>query len=316
MRSSWATGRVLALATLLGVSGLAIAGASDDDGKDKVKVRKVYAPTYVISDDRDTRGFLGVQVEEEVELESGGARIDHVVPDSPADRAGLEDGDVIVELDGSTIRGPGGLTQALGKTEPGDRVKVEVVRDGRRETVTAELGERPRMHVWSSGEGFGWVHRPLLGVELVGVTPDLREHLGADRDRGVLVGRVTEDSAAEKAGIQVGDLIVGVEDDEIEDAGDLREALRSRAGESVRIDLVRDGRSTQVRAELPGREDTPGASYRRSAGEAHGAYVSALRAANEARRDAMRGVREQYREALAAYRQARPANRWRDVTLY
>jgi S1-C subfamily serine protease len=245
-------------AVVLG-SGVVAASGGDDD--DRVTIRKVHRERTEAPD--SSRGFLGVQVEEEVDLESGGARIDHVVPDSAADESGLREGDVIVGMDGRTIRGPGGLSEALRETKPGDRVKVSIVRDGSRETVTAELGA-PRVYE-RTGRWQWHSHRPLLGVNLVSATPELREHLGGDPDRGVLVGKVVEDSAAEAAGIRVGDLIVGVDGKAIEDVDELREAVWANAGSTVTIELVRDGRTMEVRASLakPDDEsdDAEGASF-------------------------------------------------------
>jgi len=302
---------VVLIGWVAAAAGRAVAGSgSDDDDDDRKEIRKVRV--YRTSDD-EQRPYLGVQVEEEVDLESGGARIEHVVPDSPADQAGLKDGDVIVEVDGRTVRGPRALTDSLGKKEPGDKVKLGVVRDGDRETITAELGERPRVFAWSGGDWGFRARRPLLGVELVATTPELREHLGGDRDRGVLVGKVVDDSAAEKAGIQVGDLIVGVEGATIEDVGDLMESLHDHVGETVRIDVVRDGHATEVRAKLPDpdEDDAEGASMRSR--RAPRAYTGAIRSANTAQREAYRAA---LADARAAYREAVSGARRGEVTLY
>ncbi len=298
-----------------------VAGSKEDKDEDRTTTRNVYV--YTTSDDEESdRPYLGVQVEEETGLESGGARIERVLDDTPADEAGLEDDDVIVEVDGRTIRGPAGLREALGKKDPGDKVRLEIVRDGKHESITAELGEQPRKQYWSwNGEHGAW-HRPLLGVELVGVTPELREHLGGSPNRGVLVGRIVDDSAAEKAGIRVGDLIVGVESDAIEDASELHDALADHEGETVEIDLVRDGKRTQVQADLPDRRQRGDSWNRsgngRSSGDGSYAYghATAFRAVNAAQRAAMAQARGAYRQALAAQRQARSAIRGRDVTLY
>jgi S1-C subfamily serine protease len=260
-------------------------------------------------DEKSDRPYLGVQVEEDTDLDSGGARIEQVLDDTPADKAGLEDDDVIVEVDGRAIHGPRGLSEALAKKDPGDQVRLVVVRDGKHQTITAELGEQPHYHSWSRSSG-GGRQRPLLGVELVGVTPELREHLGGSGDRGVLVGRVVDDSAAEKAGIQVGDMIVSVEGVSIEDPSDLMEALHDHAGETVHIDLVREGKRTQVRADLPENRSSNG-TYRGAF-----AYREALRSANAAQRAAVAQARTGYRQALAAFRQARSAARVGGVTLY
>jgi S1-C subfamily serine protease len=103
--------------------------------------------------------------------------------------------------------------------------------------------------VWTNLRGFG--HRPKLGVQLTEVTPELREHLGGNSDAGVLVGKVLKGMPAEMAGIEVGDLIESVDGETIEDAGDLVEALHERAGETIQLGIVRDGRPMSIDVFIP-----------------------------------------------------------------
>jgi len=88
------------------------------------------------------RAFLGVQLEEEVEYPEGGARITRVVDDSPAEAAGLLEGDIIVRFDDQTIRGPAGLTRQIHTKQPGDSVSITLIRDGNEQRLTAEMGTR------------------------------------------------------------------------------------------------------------------------------------------------------------------------------
>jgi len=86
----------------------------------------------------------------------------------------------------------------------------------------------------------------FLGVSLIGITPELRAHYGAPRDAGVLVGRVEKDSAAAKAGFEVGDIVTSVGGERTESPGDVMRALRGhRKGDSVKIDVLRN-RSTKT----------------------------------------------------------------------
>jgi predicted metalloprotease with PDZ domain len=230
----------------------------------------------------DAGGFLGVHVEEETEGSEGGAEIVSVVEGSPADRAGLEEGDVIVGIDGDTVRGPMGLRRRLADREPGDSVKVEVRRNGRSRTFETELGEPEtfsfHMEDWDSEEleekmgelgeklgkldlrgrhGFPWIggNRPKLGVELVATTPELREHLGGNREAGVLVGRVMEGMPAARAGLQAGDLITAIDGVSVEDASDLVDGLRDAEGTTISLDVVRDRRERRFEIEIPAREE-------------------------------------------------------------
>ena len=88
--------------------------------------------------------------------------------------------------------------------------------------------------------------RAYLGVTLVDLTSELREHYGTPKDAGVLVGSVEDGSPADKAGLKVGDIITAIDGEEIDSSFGLRKALREKKdGDSVRIEALR-GRSRQT----------------------------------------------------------------------
>jgi membrane-associated protease RseP (regulator of RpoE activity) len=101
-------------------------------------------------------------------------------------------------------------------------------------------------------------HRGYLGVQLIEMTPELREHFGVSRDAGVLVGAVEKDSPAAKAGMLVGDIVTAADGDAVDSARDLSRAVRhKRAGETVKLDVSRDRAKKQFTvtvAERKGRE--------------------------------------------------------------
>ena len=275
----------------------------DDVIKHKgVRVINLSNGDYYDSDD-DKSGYLGVDVREDTKSDEGGAYVNHVVEDSPADKGGMKDGDVIVGFGGDVVRGPAKLTQKIHATKPGDKVVVDVRRDGRTQKITVEMGKRPES--WSMywkgddfepmdeeqvkalreslkgldklgpeiekglkdynkfkfytprGGGFSYMfgRKPLLGVELVSTTPELREAMGARKDAGVLIGKVIEGTAAEKAGVKAGDLILSVDGTAVVDAGDLGNELEERAGKTVDLEIVRDKRTIHLKATLPEIED-------------------------------------------------------------
>lgn len=96
--------------------------------------------------------------------------------------------------------------------------------------------------------------KPLLGVQLIDATPELREHLGSDEDEGVLISKILEDTPAEDAGIEVGDLIVAIDGETIEDIGDIRHALQGKFGADVEIEVIRDGRSKSIDVAFPDKD--------------------------------------------------------------
>jgi len=259
--------------------------------------------------------FLGVELEEETEYSEGGARINRVVDDSAAAEAGLEKNDIIVAFDGHTIRGPKALTQQLHEREPGDTVAITVVRDGREQSFDVELGERSGLAAFSSGEGsfsvvapdinffgcdddddedcggvtldlshFGLGGRPVLGVQLVSITDELREHM-----------------PAEDAGIEVGDLIVGVNGEEIEHHGEISKALRGLQGQTFEVEVIRDGRSMSIDVTIPEPDDSrptgPRAFYFAPQLELEGLDIQ-LDEVREQVRDVLEQSRETYDRAL------------------
>jgi membrane-associated protease RseP (regulator of RpoE activity) len=290
--------------------------AEDDEGRVRVYVPAGDAPDVVYVGEGEHFAYLGVQLEEETDYAEGGARVTEVVDDSPAERAGIKAGDIIVGFDGKTIRGPVGLTKQIHATEPGSDVSVTVVRDGREQRLNVELADRADvLKSWSISvaplEGLGMVapdidyehledlersledlrvprvyglgscdededcgffggllgRTPKLGVQLAETTPELKEHLGSPDGTGVLVSKVLRGLPAEHAGVQVGDLIVRVAGEPIEDVSDLRRQLRDRTGQEFTIEVIREKRAVSLDVSLPEVEEDevsgPRAFYRR-----------------------------------------------------
>ncbi len=102
-------------------------------------VKKVV--TQLIAGRSPQYAYLGVQVA--TSLSPAGAALADVVSGTPADRAGLETGDVVTKLDGATIESPDDLSNVIDSKQPGDKLKVTYVRDGKTHTVTVTLGTRP-----------------------------------------------------------------------------------------------------------------------------------------------------------------------------
>ncbi len=96
----------------------------------------------VIAEEIREPGFLGVQLREETERAEGGALVTHVVDGSPATEAGLLEGDIVVEFEGTLIRGPLALTQRIHTRQPGETVTLTVVRDGETRPLDVVLGRR------------------------------------------------------------------------------------------------------------------------------------------------------------------------------
>ena len=129
--------------------------------------------SYQILVDADG-AYLGVRLTEETEHSDGGARVTHVVDNSPADEAGIREDDIIVEFDGRPVRGPATFTKRIGACEPGGEVSIKVVRDGQPKSLRVVLGSRsvfsgvtPQWS-WDGDEWRAWQESMKSEVESLG----------------------------------------------------------------------------------------------------------------------------------------------------
>jgi len=138
-----------------------------------------------------------------------------------------------------------GVSSPAGGDEPGDD---KVIVSGDR-FVTIDDDDKPMVFEFGSRRG------GYLGIQLLEMTPALREHFGAPKDAGVLVAEVEANSPAAKAGVQVGDVVTRVDGDRVESAGDLRRLIRrKKSGETVKIEVQRNKSSKTVTATIEERK--------------------------------------------------------------
>jgi serine protease Do len=204
-----------------------------------------------------TRGWLGVGIQpvtpELAEAfgleEERGALVSQVTPDGPAAKAGIQRGDVIVRFGGEAIDAMRGLPRIVSRTPVGKSVEVELIRDGKRQTVQVVVGEL------EEPERQARAGRPA-GVEALGMRverpgPEERRALELDEGVGLRVSEVDPDGAAAEAGIREGDVLVELNKKPLEGAGDLERALSSK--ERFLVFLVRRGdASLYLAVERPG----------------------------------------------------------------
>src|SRR5881397_166106 len=178
-----------------------------------------------------TRGWLGVGIQPlTADLAKSfkvtgtdGALVTSVSEGSPAAKAGLKQGDVIVEYDGRPVARAGDLPRAVAETPVGRAVSLKVVRDGAPVTLTATVGrlEEPREAKAEPAPG-----EPALGLSGRTLTPEVAQQLGVREQRGVLVTAVHDGSRAEAAGVKEGDVISQIDHRPVASVEDLRQALR------------------------------------------------------------------------------------------
>jgi serine protease Do len=215
--------------------------------------RKIY--TELASKGRVTRGWLGVSIQPLTsELarsfgskDSKGVLVSDVVPDSPAGKAGLKPGDILLEFDGKKTEAPGDLQRAVGFASPGADVKVKVWREGSERTLDVKIGEAPDERESQQRSGSRGGAPNAVGMEVRPITPDVARQLNLKTSEGVIVARVDEGSPAAEAGIQRGDVIREINRQKVRSAGDYDRLTRDvKDGDRLTVLLQRGPMSLYV----------------------------------------------------------------------
>jgi serine protease Do len=173
----------------------------------------------------------------------GGALVAEVAPGSPAAKAGLERGDIILELNGHMINGPEDLSVSIAETRPGTTVQLKVSRNGQLSDVSVKLGKvSEETEVSQNGVAR---NAALQGVEVQNLTPAIAQQLEISGDaRGVVVSSVDPSSAAAAAGVERGDVIREVDRKPVHDVAEYGHVLAGLRGQSVLL-LVSKGNLTR-----------------------------------------------------------------------
>lgn len=154
-----------------------------------------------------------------------GADIGSIEPGSPADRAGLRVGDVIVALNGNAVQNSTDLITSLARLQPGEQVRLTIVRDRQRRDVNVTLGEFPREQQTSSREAPA--RNPaeeLLGFTAADLTPRLAQQLQLEQQDGVVVTQVSPGSPALTAGLRPGHILLQINGQPVRTAQDVARA--------------------------------------------------------------------------------------------
>jgi serine protease Do len=179
-------------------------------------------------------------------LESqAGAAVSMVEPGGPADKAGIQLGDVIVAVDGKPVDSSGALMELLARSDVDRSVALDLVRYGKRQRVTVKLGEfepavKATQRVASERED----GLARLGFAAAELTPELGRRLGIEETKGVVIARVAEGGPAAQAGIALGMVVERLNGREVGKLSELEAAARSiKPGQAVSLVVkARDGR--------------------------------------------------------------------------
>jgi serine protease Do len=194
-----------------------------------------YVMDSMIKTGKVERGWLGAAVQnlsddlaKSFDFQgTNGALVGDVVPDSPAAKAGLEVGDIIVKFNGKVIESRDQLVSHITATPPGTKAEVEIVRGGKRKTVRVELGRRDEGVDLRPVAGTpGTESSADLGLSVQSLTQEIARQLGVDEnEQGVVVTAVEPGSLAERAALRRGDVIVSVGGKAVRDIADFRAAM-------------------------------------------------------------------------------------------
>jgi hypothetical protein len=265
-----------------------------------------------------TRGWLGVLLSDQ---EGEGVTITGIKEESPAQKAGLQEGDRILEMDGQKIQRSRDIRRVMRNLEPGDTVQIRIMRGSQEKTLKATLAKPPEGSFLGAphwfdenmprafGLGTMGMTRNYLGVRVLSLTEDLRAYFKAPRGRGILVSRVEEDTPAAKSGLRAGDVIIAVDGKGISDQGDIASALEDRQpGDKVQVRIVRDGveRTVDLQiAERPGSRQHGGIFVPDGDEMDFDGWKGVSQDDQETFRREMERAREEYRRALKSIPQVR-----------
>src|SRR5581483_5277613 len=216
---------------------------------------QIVRPTVetLIRDGKISHGYMGVGIVDVTPenakffdlKDANGALVSQVEPGSPGEKAGLKTGDVITEINGQPVNDAGSLQVEVGQKQPGTTIKLGVMRDGKNMTVPVTLeamGSRDGSTESASTER----GKPRWGLGLADLTPSTRQQLQAPSDvSGAVVANVQPGSPADNAGIQRGDVIVGVNRKPVKSASDVSKALGEiQPGQDALVLVWSNGGST------------------------------------------------------------------------
>lgn len=225
-----------------------------------------------------TKAYLGVYLEdlsdedyEEIGLdENYGVLVSEVVEDGPAEKAGIEDDDIIMEIEKEKVYTSDQLSKMLYNFEPEKEVKVLVFRSGDKKTYNVKLGEKETDYIdFRFGSDFDWLwgkpksvfmykyldkHGKWIGIK----TEDINDQLLKSYEiaNGVLIKEIVEGSPAEDSELKAGDIIIEIEGDKIYKINDIHNIIKDReVDDEIEIKIKRGDNYKTIKTIIGERED-------------------------------------------------------------
>ena len=194
------------------------------------------------------RGWLGVMIQDVTPdlaksfglKETKGVLISDVTEGSPAAKAGLKRGDVVKGFDGHEVENAHTLSRLVAATQPNSKAKVDIIRDGKGETIEITIGTMPQQV-----EGQLPEKATAWGLSVQDITPELAQQLGLNPDeQGVVISGVAPGSPAGEAGLRAGDVVKQVNRQKVHNLNDYNQALDNAKQDKSMLLLIKRGDGT------------------------------------------------------------------------
>jgi serine protease Do len=206
------------------------------------------------------RAMLGVVTD----VDDKGAEITSISKESAAEKAGLKKGDIITKIGDKKVEDAEDVSEAIREHKPGDKVAVTILRDGKEQKITAELGKWKgvNMSTITPGRVYGnAIPRVMQTPDAPGAstfyfrgnTPRLGLSIQDTEDgKGVKVIDVDDEGNAAKAGVEEDDVITHVNDKEVNNADEIAKMIKeNKDNASVRLKVLRDGKTKNIEVRIP-----------------------------------------------------------------
>ena len=241
---------------VIGINTMIVSGSGNFEGIGFALPINLAVNSYnqIIKSGKVSRGAIGIQFarEENAALlkaygASSGVFVQSVNPGGPAAKAGMQASDIIVGINGQTVKDGEQLVQAISAAQPGTTVELKVLRDGKPVEVSTKIGDRAEI-VADNGSGKGSPEsgeegettHARLGVNVQNLTEADREQMGL-KAGGVVIASVEPGSFAEDIGLQKGDMLVEINRHHVATAADVRNIMQSaKPGEAMAFKLMRN----------------------------------------------------------------------------
>jgi serine protease Do len=274
-----------------------------------------------------SRGWVGIGFSENAD---GQVEVTEVEEDSPAELAKIQEGDILISIDGRKVARASAVVSEIRNRKPGQDVTFGILRNGKALDSKVKLGEytesavkkeletsfprlfpapaapavpeatprpekaprAPRSLLEKYAPWPGWENRKYIGVYMEPLNKELLDYFGVKEESGLLVNRLTKDGPAEKAGVKVGDVVIRVDGKKVTSVGDLSEFIQDKKkGDKVKLDIIRDKKPLTMEVEVS-EEESPSISD---------LYLT--RPYEEAWDEAAKGLQKQYEQSRKAYEQ-------------